>query len=202
VPDSDDFIMGEYGNGPDRAPVVDYVKGIKLRRVLPVARSHVIQGHEITIASLELYEDGIIVRYHFVASEARRLEIEARANEESRLISEGKISELAKRLLGDRKASGGGDHGMPSLPWDDILLRLADDLGTPYHGRWRGGGGGEEHWEASYGFTPAVPANARQLRLSIESADRDPVAGERGLPAVFRPPPAKSLILHVIEIDL
>jgi hypothetical protein len=197
--------MGEFGNDSDRPPTVDYVRGLKLRRVLPAAESHIIDGNEITIASLELYEDGIIVRHHFVASERRRLEIEARAKEQSRLIAQGKFSELADLLRANDEASR-LDSGRPRLPWDEIFLRLADDLGTPYQGHWRGGGGGEEYWEASYGFTPAVPASARQLRLSIESVDRDPAAGDsapqQGLTAVFGPPPAKSHTLDVIEIGL
>jgi hypothetical protein len=45
-------------------------------------------------------------------------------------------------------------------------LRVEDDLGTEYYASGGGGGGGVQVVHGAFGFAPAVPSNARTLRIS------------------------------------
>jgi hypothetical protein len=192
VPGSDDFILGEFGDSPDRLPAFVPLEAIKLRRVVAVAQSHPIEHGEFTVASLELYEDGSIARCHIIASETRRREARLRSEEESRLLEQGNLAEFA-RMLGSHKERL--DDVLSALPGRNLYLRLEDDLGTSYNAAPRGGGGGEARSEIDFGFTPGVPSEASRLRILL-------LQGDRRRDSFFASPRSPEQLIHTFEVSL
>ena len=146
-----------FSNDPDGSRPAEFLRAIKLLRVLPIAASCATEEGELTATSLELYEDGVILNYFLVGNEeVRRRQAEANAE----------MQRLARS--GDRAATRRYvETHLPILDGRDIYLRLEDDLGTAYHGLRRSGGSDNDRWETSYGFTPAVPHEASQLRILV-----------------------------------
>ena len=165
------FIMGESGDNSGRLQRQVALKATKLQRVLPIAESCAITEGELTITSIELYEDGSIVRSFVVASDARRQEADALNEQVARLMEQGKLDELEAFL---REHNSAPADDWPTLPGQNIYLRLEDDLGTIYGSMPRGGGGGEDHFETSYGFTPAIAPTATLLRIHLFEGEVQP----------------------------
>lgn len=154
-------------------PLPGIVRGVELRRVLPIVRSCQVEGGSVTLVSLELYEDGSILRYYAVPAQPLQERSLAVVRDIQRLAQEGRAEELRayveQRML-----------GMPREFGQDIGVRMEDDAGTQYESMPRGGGGGDYRWEASIGFTPRVPAEAKRLTLTL-------LEGARMPPPVRRP---------------
>ena len=137
-----------------------FMRGRKLRRVLALALSCPVEGGSVTLVSLELYDDGSILRYFAVASRSMRERSQAIARDLQRLAREGREEEL--RAYVEQRL-----RGMPHHFGDNLGLRLEDDAGTQYASMPRGASESDDRWDASVGFTPRVPAKARQLRLTV-----------------------------------
>lgn len=66
------------------------------------------------------------------------------------------------RLLWDEEPEGSDAFWVV----ERVDVAADDDLGTPYHGRSFGGGGGGASWRFDHAFSPAVPSDAAELVLT------------------------------------
>lgn len=155
------------------------LQATKLLRVVPIAQSCAVEGGELTVASIELYEDGCILHCHVIPSDDAPPRFEPGQGQGYR------VSTARMEGPGLRNAPVPLPRS-PALPDDRFRLRLEDDAGTRYAGGARAGGGNNLRWETSYGFTPAVPDAATALRLFVHPA----------------PSPPGSAAIHVFEIPL
>jgi hypothetical protein len=134
---------------------------------------------------LELYEDDVILNYYLIANESI-----LRGNE----VPSAEMRRLGALPDRDRRSQSLRD-AMPRIAGRDLYLRLQDDLGTTYPGLQRGGHGGNERWETSYGFTTAVPAKAKALRVLVFEGDLQRQTGE----ATKRDP---EHLVHTLDLAL
>lgn len=156
---------GEPQGGWSAFPGAD-LQATRLLRVLPVAQACPVSGGQLILASIELYQDGCILRCHIIPSEDAPPTFRPGHGQGYRVSTAEVIST-------------GHDEGVdavpvpvrwpedPQLPDDRFRLHLADDAGTNYAGGARAGGGNNVRWETSYGFVPAVPPGATTLRISV-----------------------------------
>jgi hypothetical protein len=174
-----------YGNDPDRRPPPGVVMALKLRRVLPIAESCTITEGELTLTSLELYDDGSILNYFIIGNDEvlrRRTENEPEMQRLSRLNDR----DAMRRYV---------EANLPVFIGRSVYLRMQDDLGSTYDGLSPSASGGENRWETSYGFTPAVPLEAKRLRVQVFEGDWQRETGE----ATKRDP---EHLLATIEVPL
>ena len=174
-----------YGFEPDGSLPAGYVRATRLRRVVPIAESRTITEGDLTLTSLDLFEDGSILNYFMVGNEEvirRQAEHHAEIQRLVGLNDRDALRRYAESTLSVRM-------GM------NVHMRLEDDLATGYQGLARGGGGSENRWESSYGFTPAVPAEATRLRILVFEGEYRRETHE----ATAREP---ERLLHTFEVSL
>ena len=159
------------------------MRATKLLRVLPVAQSCAVPGGQLTIASIELYEDGCILRCHIILSANATQRFEPGQGQfyrrHSVQVPEGLLTRSQPQPAPDSRTA-------PRLPDDEFQLRMEDDAGTRYSGAARAGGGNNVRWETNYGFVPAVPDTASRLRVLVHSVSA----------------PAGSAPVHAFEVSL
>jgi hypothetical protein len=152
------------------------LRATKLLRVVSVVQSCAIENGDLTIASMELYEDGCLLRCHLIPNEDTPPAFEPGQGQWywSRTVTGSPDRSGPER--GPARAAGRFPQG-PVLPDDRFRLRLEDDAGTSYAGMSRGGGGDSVRWETTYGFVPAVPDAATTLRVSVHAVPSGPSSG-------------------------
>ena len=157
-----------YPNDPDNQPPPGMLRALKLHRVLPIAESRPITDGDITLVSLEMYEDGSILSYFVVGNEdVRRSQVEHNS-EMARLARSNEREALRRHVEANPMARLGRN----------LYIRIEDELGSSYFGLPRGSSGDTSRMEASYGFTPAVPAETTQLRVFVYEGDYQRDTGE------------------------
>ena len=157
-----------FPNDPDGPRPDGFVRALHLRRVLPIAESCTIADGELTATSLEIYEDGTILRYFVIANDEIVREHAERNAEMQRLISENDRTAIRRFA----------ETHFTRIPGRNVYMRLEDDFGTTYHGLLRGGEGGDRRFESNYGFTPATPPEAQRLRILLFEGDWRRETGE------------------------
>ena len=150
-------------------PAATGLRATHLRRVIPIAQSCPVPGGELTLASIELYDDGCILRCHLIPDKDAPPTFEPGHGEGYRVSTAEVIS----------TGRDEGVDGVPApvrwpqdsqLPDDRFRLDLEDDAGARYAGGPRAGGGDNVRWETSYGFVPAIRGGATVLRIAVHGA--------------------------------
>jgi hypothetical protein len=133
--------------------------GEVLLRVLPIAQTASIDKGRLTLISLELYEDGSLIRFHCLVTGKPGW---------------GRHGETA--VLRTATVQGGAEGGTPedSAPWNGLWeplpfsLQIEDDAGTKYAAIPRGWSAQGQIARGEIGFTPPPPDTARTLRITVQ----------------------------------
>jgi len=153
--------IGAYGT--DRPEPHERLPSLyELVNVISVAQKASTRAGDVTIASVEVFTDGGVVRYFILGTgEATAAEAEFHSHFEAASGDHGAI----QRLLESRRDQPFG-FGMR------VHADLKDDVGTRYRCLPGGGGGNTQRWSGEWTFYPAIPANARQLRIDVVRTSR------------------------------
>jgi hypothetical protein len=142
-------------DGIGGSEVPDFPRFESLLRVLPIVRSLETDEGTLTIASMELYDGGSILRYLTVGSRPLSFAFDKRWwKHDASWISKHGTTEDREQYL---------DH-LASLE-GTLDVQLLDDLGTAYKGHPLGGSGDGQRMRSEFSFAPAVPADAHHLHL-------------------------------------
>ncbi|MDE3097123.1 MAG: hypothetical protein KGK07_14135 [Chloroflexota bacterium] len=99
---------------------------------------------------------------------------------ETRTVGEAAVTLLSLELYADGAVAQfliawpRSRDATPAVPMPRLALKLGDDRGTDYASRSYGGSGGGGRpggtfqWRTAYAFTPAIPAGASALTLTVE----------------------------------
>jgi hypothetical protein len=157
-----------YPNDPNHQPPPGVLRALTLRRVLPIVQSFTVENGELTVVSLDLYDDGSILNYFIVGNEEMQRQ-QAEHNAEMQRLARLADREAMRRYV---------QANLPGRFGPNVYVRMEDDLGTAYAGLNRSANGSEIRWEANYGFTPVVPLEATCLRIMVFEGDWQRETGE------------------------
>src|SRR4051794_35594163 len=149
--------FGRFGTGPKPR---GFMEAKELVGVIALAKTLELVYGTVTLLSLEIYDDGSILRLRVRVKNPRTPDLarlrELRARQADNVsLTEAEQKEL--RLLHE--------------PEDNyIQFRAEDDLGTDYFCMTGAGNGSGDRWQRELIITPGIPQDAKVLRVQV--ADR------------------------------
>jgi hypothetical protein len=136
--------------------------GETLQRVLPIAQTASIDKGRLTLISLEIYEDGSLIRFHCLVTETPAW---SRHGETAVLRTATGVPSRAEEDTRPPEDSAPWNGVWEPLPFS---LQIEDDTGTKYATIPRGWSAEKRIARGEIGFTPPPPDTARTLRITVQ----------------------------------
>jgi hypothetical protein len=145
-----------------------------LRRVVPIARTHVHGGIAVTLFALEDYADGFDLKYRLLPQKGHPIrELSAKHLREGharmQAILEERRSGSTRNIAPTTLSFDPLEMEQHRALWPKPLWEVRDDRGNSYHSTDRQGGGesasGEFHMEVL--FAPALDLGAHELQIQV-----------------------------------
>jgi hypothetical protein len=131
-----------------------WMEGVNLRRVIAVAESRTLVYGEVTITSLELYDDGSVLRFRVAVANPDVPDL----SKLEKFLRTNPTGQIDRDALGLR---------IPEAFENNIRFRVEDNLGTEYICMPNGGRGSFDRWQGELDITPCLPDGVTSFRILV-----------------------------------